>query len=263
MDRPAIAQGLEQAFRDIKKRKNTGRAVAVALDCLPWLERPASVFKEGMASRAREFGRAQLAAQLTAVEGACDTLAGLLKNLAPSTLELIGLVPSGRVFIENEQAKALEHWDAGNAGEFFRVQDFAVELADTSSRYLVPLGEVPEISPMARRLGCVAALMRSLQVEVPTFKIFQQTKDARFIGRPKDTHLEQNLFEACGKVLLIRGHRLTHMKPIAEAVFTWSQGSTPSGDWQARAFTAARGSVMRWWEESHRPAEPLEIEIPF
>lgn len=266
MDKPGPAQGLEQAFREIVAQDSRA-TVAAALDCHAWLGPVAFSFRKLMRTKAREFGRGQLTRELVAVENACNTLSSLLKNLDPVTLELIGLVPASREFVENEMAESLGHWDAAKARKFFPVQDY--HEPDFSLAYwrLVPHGKVPEISPMALRLGHVAALMRELQKVALEFKIYEEPpyspgpKDTRFIGKPKNKKPELAMMIQCGKILLMRGHGLPHLVPIARAIYTWSEREKPPDGWGKRDFTEARKAILGWWEGKDAPVR--EEDLPF
>lgn len=259
MNQLTPAGGLDQALSGIViSRGDSRKAIAVAMDCLALLEPVASAFKEAIENRPQEFGRVQLTGQLAAVETACDALASALKAMHPETLSLISLVSESRQFVENELEQELKHWEAGGAGEFFPIQDYGVEGPwDLGFQELVPLKTDPSSAPMVQRLGHIAVLMRFLQRQVPFFRDLVQTKDNRFIGRPKNMEPELDLLVQCGWVLLKRGHGLNYLKPIAEAIFTWSQGHPPPHEWQKRGLSKARKHLLE------RLNEPEIDEVPF
>lgn len=165
----------------------------------------------------RPFGFGKLTSELDEIGSAFKTLANRLKSMSPETMVWINSSwrdEYGTPAMEKERLLRVQ----GNAGP-----DVFPETK----------GDIP---PLVTRLEALSDLMDLLSKQA-------QESNGEAIGAQSIFFRElpdHQLFCGCGQVLLDRGYDLKHLRPIAEAIYYWAHGSTPSDSWGIRAEKQAR-----------------------
>lgn len=170
-------------------------------------------------------GPSVLRDELNGIAQAMRMVAGLINHMSPTARRYISMMPDYEI-ADAACRHQMDLWREFNASEAFP----SPFLGDETRPVLAE-----RLEGMAGMLGLIAEEAGRIAIETPG-------KKSVFSPPPVDL----GLFASCARVLVMRGKDLTHLRPIAEAIYSYVTGNSPSDSWGDRHERSARKKFSKY-----------------